>query len=462
VVCYCSDVGQGAELDGLEAKARAIGASRVVVEDLKLPFVRDFCFPALRAGAVYEGLYLLGTALARPLIAKRQVEWARRTGADALAHGCTGKGNDQVRFELAYLALAPELHVIAPWREWDIVSREDALRYAERHGVPIAQTRDDLYSRDGNLWHLSHEGGPLEDPAAAAPEGMYRLTAAPERQPAKPETVTVGFGGGTPVRLDGRPLDPVALLTTLNRLAGRHGVGRADLVESRLVGMKSRGVYETPGGTVLHAALEDLCRLTLPHDLLRTRAELAPRMAELIYNGLWFSPLRKALQAFVDAALEPASGEVTIELHRGQARVVGRSSARSLYRPDLASFDMTGYDARHAEGFIRLFGLPLETAARRAIETGLGAERAEEEAVAGGADAAPGATEDAWAGTPAGPGAAEAEEEALAGAPEPAPAGAAGSHAPAGTASGAAAPVRAGAPAGAGVAAIAGSRAPEG
>ncbi len=365
VVCYCSDVGQGAELDGLEAKARAIGASEVVVEDLRLPFVRDFCFPALRAGAVYEGTYLLGTSLARPLIASRQVWCAEQTGADALAHGCTGKGNDQVRFELTYMALAPQLPVIAPWREWDIVSREDAIRYAERHHVPLAQTKSDLYSRDANLWHISHEGGPLEDPGTPAPESMWKLTASPERRPAKPETVTVGFESGRPVRLNGKTLDPVALVGALNEVAGRHGVGRTDLVESRLVGMKSRGAYETPGGTVLYEALEDLCRLTLPHDLLRTRAELAPRMAELIYNGLWFSPLRLALQAFVDTALQVATGEVTVELFQGRAQAVARKSPQSLYRPDLASFDMTGYDAQQAEGFIRLFGLPLATAARR-------------------------------------------------------------------------------------------------
>jgi len=365
VVCYCSDVGQGAELEGLEARARKIGASDVVVEDLRLPFVRDFCFPALRAGAIYEGNYLLGTSLARPLIAARQVACARSTGADALAHGCTGKGNDQVRFELAYMALAPDLVVIAPWREWDIVSREDALAYAEKKGIPVLQKKGDLFSRDGNLWHLSHEGGPLEDPGTVAPESLYRLTAGPDRQPARPETVSIGFARGVPVRLGVKTLGPVELVQELNALAGRHGVGRADLVESRLIGMKSRGVYETPAGTVLYEALEDLCRLTLPHDLLRTRAELAPRMADLIYNGQWFSPLRAALQAFVDSALEHATGEVTMELYRGQARAVARTSPASLHRPDLASFDMTGYDAHHAEGFIRLFGLPLATAARR-------------------------------------------------------------------------------------------------
>ena len=377
VVCYCADVGQGDELAGLEERALRLGASRVVVEDLRLPFVRDFAFPALRAAAVYEGRYFLGTSLARPLIAERQVACALAVGADALAHGATGKGNDQVRFELAYMALAPDLPVIAPWRIWDIVSREDALAYAAARGIPVLQTKSDLYSRDGNLWHLSHEGGPLEDPATPAPESLHRLTAGPDRQPADPETVVISFAAGV----------PVALVEKLNEMGGRHGVGRADLVESRLVGMKSRGVYETPAGTVLHEALEDLCRLTLPHDVLRTRAELAPRMADLIYNGLWFSPLRQALQAFVDTALEPATGEVTVELFHGQARAVARTSPRSLYRPDLASFDMTGYNPAHAEGFIRLFGLPLSVAAR----------------VATAADGEPGRSAGAEPAAPAGP-----------------------------------------------------------
>jgi argininosuccinate synthase len=365
VVCYCSDVGQGAELEGLEAKALASGASKVVVEDLREPFLNDFAFPALRAGAIYEGRYLLGTSLARPLIAARQVHWALKLEADAVAHGCTGKGNDQVRFELAYQALAPQLAVIAPWREWDLVSREDALQYAARHGIPVAQTAKDLFSRDGNLWHVSHEGGPLEDPAIVAPESLYRLTRNPDRQPARPERVALGFEAGRPVSLDGERLAPVDLVGALNQRAGRHGVGRVDIVESRLVGMKSRGVYETPAGTVLREALEDLCALVLPHDLLRTRAELAPRFADLVYNGQWFSPLRASLQAFADRALEPATGEVIVELHRGQARAVARTSPLSLYRPGLASFDMTGYDATHAAGFIRLFGLPLATAAWR-------------------------------------------------------------------------------------------------
>jgi argininosuccinate synthase len=366
VVCYCSNVGQGGmELDGLEAKARRIGADAVMVEDLREPFLADYVFPMLRSGATYEGRYLLGTSIARPLIAARQVWCAHQVGADALAHGCTGKGNDQVRFELTYMALAPDLHIIAPWREWDIVSREDAVDYAAKRGIPLAQKKDDLFSRDANLWHLSHEGGPLEDPSQAPPESMFRLTAAPDDRPAKPETVAIGFERGRPVSLDGRALGPVELVETLNAIAGRHGVGRVDLVEGRLVGMKSRGVYETPAGTVLYEALEDLCRLVLPHDVLRTRAELGPRYADLVYNGQWFTPLRLALQAFFDATTEVATGEVRVELHQGRAAVTGRTSPNTLYRPDLASFDMTGYQPKHAEGFIRLFGLPVATAAHR-------------------------------------------------------------------------------------------------
>ena len=401
VVCYCSDVGQGAELEGLERRARAVGAADVVVEDLRESFLTDFAFPALRAGAVYEGRYLLGTSLARPLIAARQVACAERTGCDALAHGCTGKGNDQVRFELTYRALAPQLPVIAPWREWDIVSREDALVYAERHGIPVPVKSGDLYSRDGNLWHLSHEGGPLEDPAASAPEEMFRLSAAPDARPSEPERVRIGFESGAPTALDGRRLDPVALVTRLNSLAGRHGVGRADLVESRVVGMKSRGVYETPAGTVLHEALEDLCRLTLPHDLLRTRAELGPRMADLIYAGLWFTPLRRSLQAFADVALEHATGEVTVELFQGRATVIARHSPHSLYRPDLASFDMTGYQAKDAEGFIRLFGLPLAEMARRDLGVQEGQVLAAVDGVSASTEPG-GAADSASAPTPAG------------------------------------------------------------
>ena len=382
VICYCSNLGQGDELTGLESKAQAIGASQVVVEDLREPFLVDFAFPALRANAIYEGRYLLGTSLARPLIAARQVHWARKLGADAVVHGCTGKGNDQVRFELAYQALAPHMAVLAPWREWDIVSREDALAYADKHGIEVRQTKADLYSRDANLWHISHEGGPLEDPNAVPPESMYKLTVAPEQAPSTPAKVVVGFEGGRPVSINGTTLGPVELVEALNGIAGKHGVGRVDLVESRLVGMKSRGVYETPAGTVLYEALEDLCRLVLPYDLLRMRTELAPRMADLIYNGLWFSPLRRALQAFVDTALQPATGEVTVELYKGHARAVARTSPMSLYQNALASFDMTGYNAQDSAGFIRLFGLPLATAARRAKTAEDAAEAAEAAAFA--------------------------------------------------------------------------------
>ncbi|MEO6463744.1 MAG: argininosuccinate synthase, partial [Candidatus Eisenbacteria bacterium] len=319
VVAYCCDVGQGGELDGLEERARALGASEVVVEDLKDTFARDYAITTLRAGALYEGVYRLGTSMARPLIAARQVAAARQFGCDALAHGCTGKGNDQVRFELTYMGLAPDLTVIAPWRDpqWTIVSREDALDYAERHGLPVPMKKSDLYSRDGNLWHLSHEGGPLEDTGTPAPESMYRLTAGPADQPAEPTRVTIGFDAGWPVTLDGRALGPAALVAALNVVAGRHGVGRDDVVESRVVGMKSRGVYETPGGTVLAEALEDLCRLTLTHDVLRTRAELGPRYADLVYQGQWLAPVREALSAFIDKALEPVTGTVTVELLHG-------------------------------------------------------------------------------------------------------------------------------------------------
>jgi len=365
VVCYCCDVGQGSgEMDGLVERAMRLGASDVVVEDLKHSFVQDFAFPTLRAGAIYEGKYLLGTSIARPLIAARQVACARATGADALAHGCTGKGNDQVRFELTYMALAPELPVIAPWRDpsWGITSREDALDYAAKHGLDVPMKKSDLFSRDGNLWHLSHEGGPLEDVWNAAPESMYRLTLSAAERPAKPETVTIGFEKGWPVSLDGRTLAPEALLAELNARAGVHGIGRADVVESRVVGMKSRGVYETPGGTVLYEALEDLCRLTLTHDVLRARAELAPRYADLVYQGQWFAPLRTALDAFQAEALAPATGEVKVELFQGSARAIARRSPFALYQAQAASFDMTGYEPRHAEGFIRIFGQPIATA----------------------------------------------------------------------------------------------------
>ncbi len=372
VVAFCADVGQGDELSDLHDRARLIGADEVILEDLRVPFLTDYAFPALKAGAMYEGRYLLGTALARPLIAERQVACARATGCDALAHGCTGKGNDQVRFELTAMALAPELPIIAPWREWDISSREEALAYAAQHDIPVKQTTGDLYSRDANLWHLSHEGGVLEDPAHVAPESLYKLTAASALRPSLPDTMDVTFEAGMPVALDGVRLDPVMLVERLNVMAGRHGVGRADLVESRLVGMKSRGVYETPAGTALYEALEDLARLVLPHDLHRTRAQMALTLADIIYNGLWFSPLRRSLCAFFDEAMSVASGTVTLEFHQGQVRAVARTSPNSLYDNALASFDMAGYRSQDAEGFIRLFGLPMVASSRqvRHVSTG--------------------------------------------------------------------------------------------
>jgi len=375
VVAYCCDVGQGGELDGLEPRARALGASEVVVEDLNDTFARDYAFPTLRAGALYEGVYRLGTSIARPLIAARQVAAARQFGCDALAHGCTGKGNDQVRFELTYMALAPDLTVLAPWRDpdWGIVSREDALDYAAKHGLPVPMKKSDLFSRDGNLWHLSHEGGPLEDPAQCAPESMYRLTSPVHERPATPEHVVVGFEQGWPVSVNSEAMGPAALVRALNKMAGVHGVGRDDVVESRVVGMKSRGVYETPGGTVLAEALEDLCRLTLTHDVLRARAEIGPRYADLVYRGEWWSPLRDALDAFANKALEPVTGSVTVELFQGRARGVARTSPRSLYDAGLASFDMTGYEPKHAEGFIRILGQPLAKALRAADPSSGGA-----------------------------------------------------------------------------------------
>jgi argininosuccinate synthase len=359
IIAYCGDVGQGDDLEAVRRKALATGARECVVEDLREEFIRDFAFKALSAGAVYEDSYLLGTALARPLLAHRQVQCALAAGADALAHGATGKGNDQVRFEVTYGAFAPHLRVIAPWREWTIRSREDALAYAAAHGVPVEQTRRDIFSRDGNLWHLSHEGGNLEDPWDAPRKEMFRLTVDPEDAPDTPDLVTVTFEQGTPVALDGVRRGPVALVEELNRRAGAHGVGRVDLVENRLVGIKSRGVYETPAGTVLHVAHRELERLVLDRDTLHFKQSVSVRYAQLIYDGLWFSALREALAAFVDETEKEVTGEVRVRLFKGRAEAVGRRSPRSLYRQDLATFG-TGmeYDHADAEGFIRLYGLP--------------------------------------------------------------------------------------------------------
>jgi len=377
IVAYCGDVGQGDDLEAVRRKAIKTGASKCVVEDLREEFVRDYCFKALAAGALYEEAYLLGTSLARPILAHGQVKCALREGADALAHGATGKGNDQVRFEVTYATFAPNLKVIAPWREWNIRSREDALDYAAKHDVPVEQTLRDIFSRDGNLWHLSHEGGNLEDPWDAPQKTMFKLSVDAEDAPDEAQVVTLGFEKGVPVSLDGKRLSPVALVETLNKSAGAHGVGRLDLVENRLVGMKSRGVYETPAGTVLYAAHRELERMVLDRNTLHFKQAVAQRYAELIYDGLWFSTLRLALERFVDFTEQDVTGEVRVRLYKGQATPVGRRSPRSLYRQDLATFG-TGmaYDHKDAEGFIRLFGLPERVRAltRDGVKAGAPAE----------------------------------------------------------------------------------------
>jgi len=362
IVAVCGDIGQGGdELKGLRKKALKTGASEVHIEDMREEFVTEYLWRVLRAGAVYEHKYLLGTSIARPLLAKKQVEVALKTGCEALAHGCTGKGNDQVRFELTYKALAPHLKVIAPWREWDIVSREDAIAYAEKHDVPIAQSTRKIYSRDRNIWHISHEGGALEDPANAPPDDVWVLTKHPWEAPAKPAHVTIGFAKGSPVSLDGVRTDAVPLLERLNKLGAKHGVGRIDLVENRFVGMKSRGCYETPGGAILTAAFRELESLTLDKATLHYKQKLSLDYAELVYNGLWFTPLREALDSFFDKVCESATGEVTIRLHRGNLDVVSRKSPNSLYSLNIASFTMGAeYDQKDALGFINLIGLPIK------------------------------------------------------------------------------------------------------
>ena len=366
VICMTADVGQHDDLSGLEAKAKASGASVLVVEDLRREFVEEFAWPTLRAGAVYSRRYLLGTSMARPLIAKRQVEVARRFGADALAHGCTGKGNDQVRFELTFAALAPDLRVIAPWREWDIHSREDALAYARARKIPLDVDTTRLYSRDENLWHISHEGGPLEDPAHEPEEEMFKWTVTPEAAPDEPAYVEITFDRGTPVALDGKPVVAVTLLERLNALGSRHGVGRADVIEDRLVGMKSRGVYETPGGTILHAALAELESMTLDRRALALKDQVATRYADLVYEGRWWTPEREALDALVGVLLKDVTGTVRMKLYKGSTWGVSRTSERSLYRADLATFGASAsYDHKDAAGFIKLFGLPILAAAAR-------------------------------------------------------------------------------------------------
>src|SRR5579884_542447 len=372
VIAYAANVGQPDDLSGIEAKALASGASKAHVLDLREEFIKDYAFPTLRAGAIYERKYLLGTSMARPVIAKHQVEIALLEGADAVAHGCTGKGNDQVRFELTYQALAPQLQAIAPWREWDIRSREDAMAYAAAHGIAVAATKAKPYSLDGNLWHLSHEGGVIEDPWTEPPADAYEMTAAPEDAPDTPAYVTISFEQGWPVALDGEQLSPVALVETLNRLGATHGVGRVILLENRLVGMKSRGVYETPGGTILSVAHHELEHLTLDKLTMRQKDALALTYADLVYNGQWFSPLREALDAFVNKTQEPVTGDVRLKLYKGTCQAVGIRSPFGLYDEALATFGADDvYRQADAEGFIRLFGLGQKVAAmrdRRAIE----------------------------------------------------------------------------------------------
>jgi argininosuccinate synthase len=364
VVAIAADVGQGEELAGLKEKAVATGAAEIYIEDLRHEFVTEYIWPTLRAGAVYEHKYLLGTSFARPVIAKRQVEIAKQTGCDALAHGCTGKGNDQVRFELTFKALAPEMAVIAPWREWDIVSREDAIDYANERQIPITASREKIYSHDRNIWHLSHEGGILEDPANEPEEAMFELTVSPEKAPDELEYVEIGFEKGAPVKVNGEHLDPVPLIEALNEIGGRNGCGRIDLVENRLVGMKSRGVYETPGGTLLLAALRELESLCLDRESAHYKEVVAHKYAEIVYFGQWFTPLREALDAFVDSLLAPVSGDVKLKLYKGNVIVTGRTSPNTLYRPDIASFTMgASYDQKDAAGFINIFGLPLKVKA---------------------------------------------------------------------------------------------------
>ena len=366
VIAMIGDVGQQEDLEGARRKALATGASAATIEDLREEFVTNYIWPTLRAGAVYEHKYLLGTSFARPVLAKRQVEVALRVGADAVAHGCTGKGNDQVRFELAYKALAPQLTIVAPWREWKISSREEAIAYAVAHGVPIEQSKANIYSRDRNIWHLSHEGGRLENPANAPEESMWQWTVSPENAPETPVEVEIGFESGTPVSVNGRKLPAVELLTELNRIAAAHGIGRIDLVENRLVGMKSRGAYETPGGTLLVMAHRELEALCLDRETAHYSQMLSLRYAELVYYGLWFTQLREALDGYFTAAQERVTGTVGLQLYKGGVVVTRRISPNSLYQTDLASFSMDHYNPKDAEGFINLFALPVTRPVRRA------------------------------------------------------------------------------------------------
>ena len=360
VICVAGDVGQGEEeLRGVREKALASGADECYVEDVRKEFVEDFIWPTLRAGAIYNRKYLLGTSMARPIIAKRQVDLAKAIGADALAHGCTGKGNDQVRFELTYMTFAPDLKVIAPWRMWNIKSREDALRYAAERNIPVAATAKKIYSRDRNIWHISHEGGILEDPNQAPPKDLFLLTTDPADAPATPETVVIGFESGTPVSVNGEKLDAVELLTLLNKIGGRHGVGRADIVEDRMVGMKSRGIYETPGGTLLYTALSELEMIVLDRKTMAAKDLLSPRYADLVYEGRWWTTERLAYDAFVNVVQQRVTGSVSLRLQRGNVTIAGRQSDHALYDERFVTFGEDDvYEQADAAGFIRLFGLP--------------------------------------------------------------------------------------------------------
>jgi argininosuccinate synthase len=369
VIAMVGDVGQGDDVEAVVKKAYDTGASKVVVEDMREEFLTGYVFPALKAGAVYENKYLLGTSLARPVIAKHQVEVALREAANVVAHGCTGKGNDQVRFELTYQALAPELKVVAPWREWDLKSREDCLDYAEKRGIPVAASREKIHSRDRNLWHLSHEGGELEDAANAPFDSTWQLTRSPQEAPDREEQVEIGFEKGIPVSINGMKMDPVSLVELLNEIGGRNAVGRVDLVENRFVGIKSRGCYETPGGTLLLTAHRELEALCLDRDLMHYKQEIGLKYAELVYFGMWFTPLREALDAFVETTQQTITGSVTLSLYKGNVSVISRNSEYSLYRTDLAGFTMgESYDQKDAAGFIRILGLPSRSRARARME----------------------------------------------------------------------------------------------
>lgn len=360
VVCYCADVGQGEELNGLEAKALETGASKLYVEDLREEFVRDYVWTAVKANAVYEGVYLLGTSLARPVIAKRQIEIARREGADAVAHGATGKGNDQVRFELTYYALEPDIKVVAPWREWEFKGRSDLIAYAEKHSIPVTATHAKPYSTDRNLMHISYEGGILEDPWSEPPADIFQLTKAPEEARAEAEYVEIGFEKGEPVSINGQNLNAVALLEAVNKLGGEHGIGRVDLVENRFVGMKSRGVYETPGVTILQAAHRALESITLDREVMHLRDSFGVKFAESVYYGFWFAPEFELMRKMIDETQSGVTGDVRLKLYRGNVTVVGRRAPRSLYNERLATFEAEDiYNQRDAEGFIKLNALRL-------------------------------------------------------------------------------------------------------